>query len=76
MSKYKGIQHWKSEEEITYIRPASSLIFSQNIGSFEKHVQTLVRRTSSDFKTPRCLVSTPLGVWKLEEVLLVFELSL
>ena len=30
---------WKSEEEMT--------------GSFKKYVQTLVRRTSSDFKTPQ-----------------------
>ena len=63
-----------------------SLIFSQNTGSFKKYVRTLVRRTSSDFKTPqssfkntrlRLAFSTPLGVWKSEEVLLlVFELLL
>ena len=63
-----------------------SLIFSQNTGSFKKYIQTLVRRTSSDFKTPqssfkntrlRLAFSTPLGVWKSEEVLLlVFELLL
>ena len=42
-----------------------------NIGSFKKYIQTLVRRTSSDFKTPqsslkntqlRLVFSTPLGV--------------
>ena len=61
-------------------------IYSQNTGSFEKNVQTLERRTSSDFKTPRSLLkntwlrlvfSTLLRVWKSEEVLLlVFELLL
>ena len=60
------------------------MISSQNTGSFEKNVQTLERRTSSDFKTPRSLLkntrlrlvfSTLLRVWKSEEVLLlVFEL--
>ena len=56
-----------------------------NTGSFKKYIQTLVRRTSSDFKTPqsslkntrlRLVFSTPLGVWKSEKVLLllVFEL--
>ena len=32
------------------------MISSQNTGSFEKNVQTLERRTSSDFKTPRSLL--------------------
>ena len=50
----------------------------------KKYIQTLVRRNSSDFKTLqsslkntrlRLVFSTPLGVWKSEEVLpLVFEL--
>ena len=39
-------------------RRAFSLIFSQNTGSFEKYVEKLVRRTSSDFKTPRSSLDT------------------
>ena len=42
---------WKSEKEITLIKTALSLIFSQNTGLFEKYVQTLVKRFSSDFKS-------------------------
>ena len=62
-----------NRSKITSIRPPFFLIFSQNIGSFEKYVQALVRRTSSDFKTPqsslkntrlRVAFSIPLGVWK------------
>ena len=59
------------------------MIFSQNTGLFEKYVQPLVKKTYSDFKTPRSsskntrvrlVFSTPLGVWKSEKVLpLVFE---
>ena len=52
----------------------------ETFGSFKKYIQTLVRKTSSDFKTPqsslkntrlRLVFSTPLGVWKSEEVLLL-----
>ena len=62
-SKYKENQDrggiWKSEEKITQIRLAFSLIFLQNTGLFEKNVQTLIRRTSSDFKTPRSFGFAP-----------------
>ena len=37
-------------------RPAVRFIFSQNTGSFEKYVHKIVRRTSSDFKTPQSLL--------------------
>ena len=41
-------------EERNYVNKASfSFIFSQNTGSFQKYVLTLIRRTSSDFKTLR-----------------------
>ena len=58
------------------------LIFSQNTDLCEKYVQTLVRRTSSDFKTLRSSLkysASPcaLNVWKSEEVpLTVIELLL
>ena len=73
---------WKSGEKVEYIKPDFTLVCSQNTGSFVKHVLTVLvlKWTSSDFKTPRNLVkstrlllafSIPLGVWKLEEFLIL-----
>ena len=51
-------------------RQTFSLTFSQNTGSFEKHVQTLVWGTSSNFKKPRSFFleiggSPPTRVWTI-----------
>ena len=78
---WRTFGNWR--KRLHKLRPA--LIFLQNTGLLEKHVQTLVKRTSSsDFKTHRnslkntrlrLVFSTSLGVWKSKEVLLlVFEL--
>ena len=60
---------WKSEEEVTYIKPNFSQIFWRNRQYFEKYVQILVSQTSSNFKTPRCSLKMLGFTWQFQHFL-------